>query len=394
MACYCAHVRRIDTRTRVVVLQHPRERDKAVGTARIAALCLPHSEIIVGVDFAQSARFSALLADPERPAVLLYPGRDARDVQKEPPTGPVTLVVIDGTWHQARSLVRRNPELARLPCYAFEPARPSEYQIRREPRADYVSTIEALAVTLAALEGTGESFEPLLAPFRAMVSVQVDFASRSVRGRHRQRRREGNLAPARLPELLLDSELVCVTGEANAWPHDRVLQKPPHPHELVHWLGQRMPEHSAGEAAFEALLAPRLPLSKSPAQHAKLDPAELLSGLTLSDFRSAWASFARPTDVLCCWGHYAINLLQREAVQLPARMVDLRKVSGDYLKARPGSLEELVVAQGLPFRALGRGRGGERLGMLVAVSEWLVREARRERAPSESEAQADLGVDQ
>ena len=74
-----------------------------------------------------------------------------------------------------------------LPRYAFEPDRPSEYRIRREPRAEYVSTIEAVVQALAALEGDRERFAPLLAPFRAMVDAQLGYAARSSGGRRRLR---------------------------------------------------------------------------------------------------------------------------------------------------------------------------------------------------------------
>ena len=367
----------IPTRTRVVVLQHPRERDKAVGTARIAALCLPHSEIFVGVDFAGHAGVSRLLEDAERPAVLLYPGPEARDLAHDPPTGAVTLLMIDGTWHQARSLLRRNPALARLPRYAFSPERPSEYKIRREPRPDYVSTIEALAVALGALEGDRARFEALLAPFRAMVSMQVDFASRSPRGRHRSERRNASKARACLPDALLSPELTCVMGEANAWPTDRALRRPPYEHELVHWLALRVGEGLC-EAPFEALLSPRAPLAKSPLIHARLEQAELAQGLSVAAFSAAWRGYARERDVIVCWGPYALNLLRREGLTLPAQVIDLRKVAGDFLKCRPGSLEDLIASRSLAFAPLGKGRGGERLGMLVALTRWLTSEAQVE----------------
>ena len=86
----------LPTTTRVVLLQHPRERDMAIGTARMAHLCLPNSELHIGVDFEAQAEVTRALSNPERPAILLYPGEGARDVVKEPPTGPVTLVVVDG----------------------------------------------------------------------------------------------------------------------------------------------------------------------------------------------------------------------------------------------------------------------------------------------------------
>ena len=37
------------------------------------------------------------------------------------PIRAVTLVVLDGTWHHARSLFRENPWLDALPKYAFSP---------------------------------------------------------------------------------------------------------------------------------------------------------------------------------------------------------------------------------------------------------------------------------
>jgi len=366
----------IATRTRVVVVQHPREYGKAIGTARIAQLCLPSSEVFVGVQFQNQPRLDALLNDPERPAIALYPGSNARDLNREPPPGPVTLVLIDGTWNQARSLMSRNPHLAKLPRYAFEPPRPSEYQIRREPRPDYVSTVEALSFALEALEGKPGHFEALLAPFRKMVAVQVDFASRSTQGRHRTRRR-GPAGPvrARLPALLLAADLLCVSGEANAWPTDRTLRVPPHPHELVHWLAIR----ASDDAHFEALIKPRTPLSKSPSIHARLDNDSLLAGSSVPALLDRWHAFLQPNDVLCCWGHYACELLRREGGHLPPQVIDLRKVAGDFMKSRPGSLEELVAARGLSFTPRGQGRGGERLGMLEAVARWLAEEARMER---------------
>lgn len=373
VACYCAHVTAIPTRTRVVVLQHPRERRKAIGTARIAAACLPSAEILVGVEFERDERARSLLADPDAPAVLLYPSPEARDLNRDPPKGPVTLVVLDGTWNQARSLLRRNPWLERLPKVAFAPERPSEYRIRREPREDYVSTIEAMVYALGALEeGDPARFQALMAPFRAMVDVQVAFAARVAEPRWRRARRPTRATAVRLPAALLEPRLICLIGEANAWPHDRALGGPPHPHELVHCCAAV----AEGNARFEQLIAPRLPLSASPVEHARLTADELARGVPLDEARAAWNRFVRPDDVLCVWGHHSLGLLQRDDLTLPGSVIDVRRVAGEVLKARPGRAEELVEGLGLPWRSLGRGRGGERLGMLVAITRWLVEAAR------------------
>jgi DTW domain-containing protein YfiP len=70
----------LDTQTRVVILQHPRERDMPIGTARMASLCLPRASLHVGVRWDADRSLAAALADPAREAILLYPGPGAKDI--------------------------------------------------------------------------------------------------------------------------------------------------------------------------------------------------------------------------------------------------------------------------------------------------------------------------
>src|SRR4051812_3448226 len=78
--CYCAELPSLPTpQVRVLLLQHPRERDMAIGTARMASLCLPDAELWVGADWTSCPALDAALSDPARPAALLYPGPGARD---------------------------------------------------------------------------------------------------------------------------------------------------------------------------------------------------------------------------------------------------------------------------------------------------------------------------
>ena len=164
----------------MLLLQHPRERDVPIGTARLAHLCLPGSELRVGVDFDDDARLHAVLAD-SRDAYLLFPGPRAIDVAAVKPAGPITLVVVDGTWWQARKLLRRNAMLAALPQIRFTPSAPSNYRIRKEPAEHCVATVEALAQVLGALEGDPERFAALRRPFDAMIDTQLHYA-KIVRG--------------------------------------------------------------------------------------------------------------------------------------------------------------------------------------------------------------------
>ena len=360
--CYCEAMPRIETATRVVILQHPRERDMPIGTARMASLCLPQAELHVGVRWGQSAPLARALRDPARPPILLYPGPGARDILRDPPRGPVTLVVVDGTWSQAKTVVRDNPVLQALPRYAFATPEPSQYRIRREPRAEYVSTIEALMHVLGALEGEPARFRSLLDPLHAMVDAQLACQARAPRRRVRQSR--APRAPReRLPEIVTRrfGDLLCVVGEANAWPYRAGVDSPPE--ELVHWVAHRV---ATGET-FDAIAAPERPLSPSTTFHSELAEPSLHGAPPRAELFARFGRFVRPTDLLCAWGHYGPDLLVASGGTLPQERLDLRAEAHRLLNRKIGSLEAYAATLGPIPTSLMAGRAGRRLAMLVQI---------------------------
>jgi DTW domain-containing protein YfiP len=377
--CYCAHVEPLETTTRVVILQHPRERDMAIGTAHMASLCLPGSELYVGVDWAASPELARAISDPERPAYLLYPGEGARDVFADPPKGPVTLVVVDGTWWQARKLVRTNPVLAALPRVAFAAPEPSEYRIRKEPDEAYVSTIEALAYVLGALEGDPARFEALRRPFRAMVDAQIAFREGENHGRHGRFRKKPRTPQPRVPLFVgeREADLVAVVAEANAWPIGLRERLPECPDELVQLVAVRV---ATGEV-FDTIAAPRGALSSTTPSHVEIPADALLAGGSLEALHDAWRAFVRPRDVLVGWGPYGLGLLGRSGCVVPGLRLDARVLVRDLERTRMGSLVETVGALGVdPGAPLARGRGGRRLAELAAVTRHLAAVSRAEAA--------------
>jgi DTW domain-containing protein YfiP len=373
--CYCAHLVSLETRTRVILLQHPRESHVPIGTARLAHLCLPGSELHVGINFDDDRQVQAALAGdpadtqagaPQRPVYLLFPGPHAIDLAEARLDGPITLVVVDGTWWQARKLLKRNAALAALPQLRFTPRTLSNYRIRREPADHCVATVEALAQVLGALEGAPERFAALLRPFEAMIDTQVHYAT-NVRGArqrhalHRARKARRPAAPSLLRERAAD--VVCLHGEANAWPARRPGG---HPAEIVHWVARRA---STGET-FEAIIAPRQPLAPAIPRHIQIPSERLAAGESWESFRARWSAFARPEDLLCAWGRYPLDLLEGEGVALAPARLDLRPAAGAYLGARAGSVEECTARMGVeasvPFAI---GRGGARLAALCSIVE-------------------------
>jgi DTW domain-containing protein len=361
--CYCIALPRIETATRVVILQHPRERDMPIGTAHMARLCLPQAELHVGVRWGESPPLLRALADPARPPILLYPGPGARDILRDPPRGPVTLVVVDGTWSQAKTVVRDNPVLHALPRYAFATPEPSQYRIRREPRAEYVSTIEALMHVLGVLEGEPARFRQLLDPLRMMVDAQLACQARAPRRRVRQPRPPR--PPRRFPDVLTRrfDDLVCVVGEANAWPYRTPGRNPPD--ELVHWVAHRV---ATGET-FSQIAAPEQPLSPSTPFHSELPEDELRRAGPRDELLAGYARFSRPTDVVCAWGTFGLGLLIASGGALPVERIDLRTVAHRIANRKLGSLEAYAATLASPptLTPLAAGRAGRRLALLVEI---------------------------
>ena len=168
--CLCALIPRLDSRTRVLLLQHPSEVNHALNTARLAALGLVNAQLVVGEIFED---LQALLNPPGYQARLLFPAEDAQPLQAYSPSSqPLLLVVPDGTWRKARKLLHLNPLLAALPRVTLAAGAVSRYRLRKAPGPGALSTVEAIVQALQVLEAP-QSFDPLLRPFEALIDGQI-----------------------------------------------------------------------------------------------------------------------------------------------------------------------------------------------------------------------------
>jgi DTW domain-containing protein YfiP len=185
----CAAAPPARARTRVVLLQHPREARLAICSARATRLALENAELHRGVAFEDHPRVREVVASPG--AALLFPGDGATPAEALADAPPTFLVVVDATWAHADRVLRKNPSLAALPRVSVVPSLPSGYgDLRREPGPGLLPTIEAVALALGALERDPGRFAPMVEAFRAMVARQLECA----RGARRSPRHRGAAA--------------------------------------------------------------------------------------------------------------------------------------------------------------------------------------------------------
>lgn len=190
--CSALPVPRLPTNTRVVILQHPKEaRRKVVKTAELIALCLASNccKILTGKDFSSEL---ATLSQRQRPhdrCLLLWPGAEATPINALPPprcytsldsdakvhpSSQTTLVVLDGTWQQAKQIHALNKATLDELCVQVSfPADVSSTSVKRtnadpmsaevnssrsgwirlQPRDHFLSTLESVGLALQTLEG-------------------------------------------------------------------------------------------------------------------------------------------------------------------------------------------------------------------------------------------------
>ena len=198
-------------RTAVLILQHPQEQDRSLGTARLTSLQLEKAVLKVGLSWRSLAAALGRPADPKRWAVVylgstlpaeLQPGRDVLVLDRKGKPVPDQdaalrgiegIVLLDGTWSQAKTLWWRNPWVLKAKRIVLNPSRPSRYGlIRREPRRDSLSTLEAAALTLARIEGKPEIETELVASFERMLARARSVALDAEGGNDRRTRKAGD----------------------------------------------------------------------------------------------------------------------------------------------------------------------------------------------------------
>jgi DTW domain-containing protein YfiP len=165
----------------VLILQHPQEKKETLATAATICAVLRHADLVVGLSWPNLTRVLGRPADPKRWAVL-YLGsvrpavlgieREviALDRRGEPASDQDAMlsrlqgvVLLDGSWSEAKSLWWRNPWLLKLRRIVLNPQRRSRFgRVRREPRREALSTLEAAALLLKHLDAAGAQIEGAL----------------------------------------------------------------------------------------------------------------------------------------------------------------------------------------------------------------------------------------
>ena len=192
----------VENKVMVLVLQHPQEQDHALGTAGLLTRTLANARLAVGLSWRNlghalgesvEARDWGVLylgsahAAGQGPLIAVDRKGETLPNQEMALAGLAGLVVLDGNWAQAKALWWRNAWLTKLRRFVVVPDGPSLYgNLRKEARPDAVSTLEAVALALSAVEADRAIRERILVPFRDLIAKA---RAAGLQGGKRDRRR-------------------------------------------------------------------------------------------------------------------------------------------------------------------------------------------------------------
>ncbi len=352
--CFCDAIPVIHNRTNVLIVQHNRERFHPFNTARIVSKALDNSTLLV--DHTQALAVMTLPLHPR--AGLLFPGPEATLISEVPPEKrPDQLVILDGTWHQAKTLYRDIPALHALPRYRLAPETPGRYRIRREPDAMSLSTLEATVAALSELEPETDGLDQLLEAFETMISRQLAHPKSEAGIRRNLRRRQ---LGANIPKALVGDLANVVVAYGESTPGERGVKSGPR--APIFWIAERL---GTGES-FTAALQSTTPLSDILLEHLELTKQDFASALSHEEFRAAWADYLHPDDTLVCYHQSTVDLLccigGKNVKSLVLKSISLTSEQVN------GTLDQRLAAEGLTSAAAtAPGRAGRRLAQAITL---------------------------
>jgi len=154
--CLCAHIPVFELKTKIRIVMHWREQKLTTNTAVLACLALPNSEIHVRGRQDNRLMTESLIGVEEN-AAILFPAEshaiELNEISARNLPRPLTLIVPDGSWRQAKKVAIREKAFERLPRLTLPAGPPSLYRLRHSPHEENLSTFEAIARAIGILEG-------------------------------------------------------------------------------------------------------------------------------------------------------------------------------------------------------------------------------------------------
>ena len=168
--CLCPYLVQLESPILLTILQDKKEAKHALSSAPLLQKSILNTRLIIGDTFSPETLFGS---DWQTNTALLFPSESAISASPENSVTFKHIIVLDGTWKKVARLMHLNPWLNSLQHFSIKADQDSQYRIRKSPRTDGLSTIEA-TVSLFNQMTDSTKFDAVLPAFEQMIQFQID----------------------------------------------------------------------------------------------------------------------------------------------------------------------------------------------------------------------------
>ena len=177
----------------IVIIQHPSERKRKIRTALMALHGLKEGNCKIFVRRKVTSTDSLCDTLNSSNSYVMYPSSGSKNLNTiSCDEIPKNLVILDGTWDEAKKIYARSPILQNLPTIHLDISKQSEYVVRTQPSEKCLSTIETIAHSLAILERDPSISERLLCPLQILCKFQLSHGAVEHDNKLMKKARTGN----------------------------------------------------------------------------------------------------------------------------------------------------------------------------------------------------------
>ena len=152
--CICEDAEYASCDAAVCLLMYHNESFKPSNTGRLIAEIVPDNYAFRWDRTSPDPALLALLNNDKYQPFVIFPAEDVETdrvvTQVEPVAGKTPLFIfLDGTWREAKKMIRKSPYLDNLPVLSITAEKLSDYRLRVAPHAHQLGTAEVAIMVLA-----------------------------------------------------------------------------------------------------------------------------------------------------------------------------------------------------------------------------------------------------
>ncbi|WP_122033168.1 tRNA-uridine aminocarboxypropyltransferase [Aliivibrio sp. EL58] len=180
-ACICEWITPISTEVELIILQHPTEAKRPLGTAKILSLSLVNCRTFIGENFTDHTELNTLLADEQYQHQVLFLDGTSQAISSvsNQTKQKQRVILLDGTWKKAYKMWQLSTNLHSLPKVHLDTELSGNYRVRKAPKDNALSTAEAGYHVLSQLDGESaetkelDKFGSILTAFDNMIEFHI-----------------------------------------------------------------------------------------------------------------------------------------------------------------------------------------------------------------------------